>query len=68
MPKVQTREYKGCTIEASKLFFNVIFKDGTYHSCRSMTQAKRYIDALIKCDGDPNLVWEKYREVEDGEW
>lgn len=66
--KVPVKEYKGYTIETSKLFFNVIFKDGTYHSCRSMKQAKRYIDALIECDGNPNLVWEKHREIEDGEW
>jgi len=68
MPKVEIREYKGYKIEVSRLFFNVIFEDGTCHSCRSMTQAKRYIDALIECNGDPNLVWENHREVEDGEW
>lgn len=66
--KVEFREYRGYTVKVSKRFFNVMFKDGTYHSCRSMTQAKRYIDALIECDGDPNLVWENYRNVEDGEW
>ena len=66
--KVIFREYRGYTVKVSKLFFNVMFEDGTYHSCRSMTQAKRYIDALIECGGDPNLVWENYRNVEDGEW
>ena len=66
--KVPVKEYKGYTIETRRLFFNVILKDGTYHPCRSMKQAKRYIDALIECGGDPNLVWEKYRSIEDGEW
>ena len=46
--KVIFREYRGYTVKVSKLFFNVMFEDGTYHSCRSMTQAKRYIDALIE--------------------
>lgn len=68
MPKVEVREYRGYFVECSKLFFNVILKDETVHSCRSMTQAKRYIDALIECGGNPDEVWDKHREIECGEW
>jgi hypothetical protein len=68
MPKLEIREYRGYSIEVINSFFKVILKDETKHLCRSMTQAKRYIDALIECGDDPNIVFDKYRDIECGEW
>lgn len=62
MTKVQVKEYRGYTIEPSRLFFNVFREDGTYCCCRSMMQAKKYIDALI------DLGEDAANEVLKGNW
>ena len=69
MPKLKRREYRGYTIAITPgNFFEVWLKDGSYKPLRSMTQAKRYIDALIECNEDPKVMWDKYRHIEQGEW
>ena len=63
MAKMKITEYKGYIIEHHKLFKVVIMKDGTGKSCRSIKDAKTFVDLLIENDEDPDKVWEINKDI-----
>ena len=48
MAKMKITEYRGYVIEYHPLFKVVIMKDGTSKSCRSVKDAKTFVDLLIE--------------------
>ena len=63
MGKIKVTDYKGYIIEHHPLFRTVIMKDGTSKSCRSLKDAKTFIDLLIENNDDPDKVWEINKDI-----
>ena len=63
MSKMKITNYKGYNIEYHPLFKVVIMKDGTSKACRSLNDAKTFIDLLIENDDNPDKVCEINKDI-----
>lgn len=63
MAKMKVTEYRGYVIEHHPLFKVVIMKDGTIKPCRSIKDAKTFINLLIENNDDPDKVWEINKDI-----
>lgn len=63
MSKIKIINYRGYNIEYHSLFKVVIMKDGTSKACRTLKDAKTFIDLLIENDNNPDKVWEINKDI-----
>lgn len=63
MGKVKIVDYRGYDIEYHPLFKVVIMKDGTSKACRTLKDAKTFVDLLIENDDNPVKVWEINKDI-----
>lgn len=63
MPKMKITNYRGYNIEYHPLFKVVIMKDGTSKACRTLKDAKTFVDLLIENDDNPDKVWEINKDI-----